>query len=163
MFDLGWQELILIAIVAIIVVSPKDLPQAIRAVTQFARQLRGLSREFRSGVSELVREAELDELRRQVNKAGGVDELNDLTSGVDPTASLTEDFDPRQFARELKRRVHPESAATDDGAKQGAQHQVGSAGVQTSDRADRHEAAAGGIGRTPVPPDSVPLEKKTSG
>lgn len=169
MFDLGWQELILIAIVAIIVVSPKDLPQAIRAVTQFARQLRGLSREFRSGVSELVREVELDDLRRQVNKAGGVDELNDLTSGVDPTGSLTEDFDPRQFARELKRRVHPELSSTDDGAKPEApQGRVGSAAVQTFDRADRREAAAGGIGPAPVPlnpvsPDSVPLEKRTSG
>lgn len=169
MFDLGWQEFILIAIVAIIVVSPKDLPQAIRAVTQFARQLRGLSREFRSGVSELVREVELDDLRRQVNKAGGVDELNDLTSGVDPTGSLTEDFDPRQFARELKRRVHPESSSTGDGAKPEApQGQVGSAGVQTSGRADRREAAAGGIGPAPVPlnpvpPDPVPLEKRTSG
>lgn len=158
MFDLGWQELILIAIVAIVVISPKDLPHAIRAVTQFARQLRGLSREFRSGVSELVREVELDDLKRQIDKAGSLDQLNDLTSGTDPTASLTEDFDPRQFARELKRRVNPDAPLTGDGAKPRGQSQADSAVLLSADRADGHEEAHGG-----ADPASAPIEKSTSG
>lgn len=108
MLDLGWQELLVIVLVAVIVISPKELPQAIRAVMQFARHLRGLSREFRSGVSELVREAELDELKHQVEKAGRLDHL------TDPTGHLTEEFDPKQFADELKRRVNPD-APSDDG------------------------------------------------
>ena len=158
MFDLGWQELILIAVVAIIVVSPKDLPQAIRAVTQFARQLRGLSREFRSGVSELVREVELDDLKRQVDKAGNFDQMNDLISGTDPTSSLTEDFDPRQFGRELKRRVNPEAPSNGDWAKPRVQGHGDYAVVQAADRADGPKEAGGG-----VDPASLPSEKKTSG
>ena len=120
MLDIGWQELILIAVTAIIVISPKDLPQAIRAVSQFARQLRGLSREFRNGVSELVREAELDELKRQVQKAKPFDQLDDLTSSGDPTRRLSEDLDPRQFARELKRRVSPEAPSPVDAVERPA-------------------------------------------
>lgn len=147
----------LIALTAIIVISPKDLPQAIRAVTQFARQLRGLSREFRSGVSELVREAELEELKRQVDKAGNVDHLNDLTSGSDPTSSLTEDVDSQQFTRELKRRANPEAPFSVDEAKRRAHADVNSAVGKAADRTDAHQQA-GGEGD----PVSVPVEKKIS-
>jgi sec-independent protein translocase protein TatB len=157
MFDFGWQELILIALVAIIVVSPKDLPQAIRAVTQFARQLRGLSREFRSGVNELVREAELEELKRQVGAAGNIDHLNRLTSEGDPTSGLTEDFDPQQFARELKRRVNPEASSSADVAKSRDQTDVNPAVARAVDRADAGENAGGETG-----PASLTAEKKIS-
>lgn len=114
MFDLGWQELLVIALVAIIVISPKELPQAIRAVTQFARQLRGLSREFRSGVSELVREAELDELRRQVEKAGRINDPSDPVLGNESTSRLADDFNPKKLAEELKRRLNSEASLAAD-------------------------------------------------
>ena len=150
----------LIALTAIIVISPKDLPQAIRAVTQFARQLRGLSREFRSGVSELVREAELEELKRQVGKAGNFDHLNGLTSGSDPTSSLTEDVDSQQLTRELKRRVNPKAPFSADEAKRRAHadvNDVNSAVGKAADRADSHQQAGG-----EEDPVSVPVEKKIS-
>lgn len=116
MFDLGWQELMVIAVIAIIVISPKDLPHAIRTVTQFARQLRGLSREFRNGVQALVREAELDEIKRQVEQSKRFDVFDDPTAGDDPTSGLTADFDPRELARELKRRVSIEEPSSADAA-----------------------------------------------
>ena len=156
MFDLGWQELILIAVIAIIVISPKDLPQAIRAVSQSVRQLRSLSREFRSGVSELVREAELDELKRQIDKTGSFDHLNDLSTGSDPTSSLAEDFDPRQLARDLKRRVNPESPSPVGGAKRLTQSSTNPAVVEAADRSDLHEQREGEenplSGRSEEPP-----------
>ena len=46
MFDLGWQEFMLIALIALIVVGPKDLPRVIRAVSQGIRRVRGVAREF---------------------------------------------------------------------------------------------------------------------
>ncbi|MGZ8408653.1 MAG: Sec-independent protein translocase protein TatB [Hyphomicrobium sp.] len=149
MFDIGWQELILIAVVAIIVITPKDLPHAIRAVSQFARQLRGLSREFRNGVNTLVREAELDELKREVQKVEPFDHLDDLTLSNDPTRSLSEDFDPRQFAREWKPRGRAEAPSTGDAVDGGA---LGEA--QSDDGGGSHEDE----GRDPA---SARADKKT--
>lgn len=117
MFDLGWQEFFLIAVVAIIVVGPKDLPQALRTVTHFIRKIRGLAREFQSGIDELVREAELDDIKRQVNSAQKVDYSAELKKAVDPDGRLTEDFDPRQFNKELMRRIEGESPDHGDTAR----------------------------------------------
>ena len=68
MFDIGWQELFLIAVLALIVVGPKDLPQAIRTITIWIRKARLMARDFQSGVNEMVREAELDDLKDQLTK-----------------------------------------------------------------------------------------------
>ena len=150
MFDIGWQELILIAVIAIIVISPKDLPQAIRAVSQFARQLRGLSREFRSGVSELVREAELDELKRQVQKVKPFDPLDDFTSSSDPASGLSEGSDPLRFAQERKRRISPEASSTIEavGRRASGEAQPDDGGGPDEDKGEN--------------PAAAPVEKKTS-
>lgn len=79
MFDLGWSELLLIAAVALIVVGPKDLPQAIRTVTQVIRKLRGMAREFQSGLDDLAREAGVDEIKK---------DLTDFKEDYDPQAAL---------------------------------------------------------------------------
>ncbi len=60
-------ELIFIAIVALIVVGPKDLPMLLRKVGQFTAKMRALAAEFRSSFDELARQSELDELRREVD------------------------------------------------------------------------------------------------
>ena len=149
MFDIGWQELLLIAVVTIIVVGPKDLPHAIRAVSQFMRQLRGLSREFRNGVSELVREAELDELKRQVQKAEPFEPLDDSSSSSDFARSLSEEWDPRQFARERKQRVSPEAPLPVDAVDR---HALGEAQPDDGGRAYDN------VGKNP---ESAPVDKKT--
>lgn len=105
MFDIGWSELFLIGVVALIVIGPKDLPVAMRTAAKFFSKLRGLSQEFQSSVAEVVREAELDELRRKVERAGRIDPASAVKSAVDPTGSLSADFDPSEFAAKLKRTV----------------------------------------------------------
>jgi sec-independent protein translocase protein TatB len=102
MLDIGWQELFLIAVVALVVVGPKDLPTALRAVARFVHKARGLSREFQSGLSEMMREAELDELKRKVEASARLDVGRTVEKAIDPTGSLREDFDPEAFARKLK-------------------------------------------------------------
>ncbi|MGB3721887.1 MAG: Sec-independent protein translocase protein TatB [Pacificimonas sp.] len=62
-FDLGSMELLLIAIVALIVVGPKDLPKLMRAAGQMMAKLRGTARHFKSGVDEMIRQAELEEMQ----------------------------------------------------------------------------------------------------
>ncbi|TVR84176.1 MAG: twin-arginine translocase subunit TatB [Rhodospirillales bacterium] len=105
MLDLGWPELFVITILALIVIGPKDLPKALRAVSVVVRKARGLAREFQSGFDEMVREAELDDLRKQVGKAGSLDYGEALKKTIDPSGELTEDFDPREFNRKIQDRL----------------------------------------------------------
>lgn len=67
MFDVAWSELALIGAVALVVIGPKDLPKVMRSMGQWARKARLLAGEFQRGVDEIVRQAELDDLRKQVD------------------------------------------------------------------------------------------------
>jgi len=65
MFDIASTELLLIAVVALLVIGPKDLPRVMRTVGQWMGRARGMARHFRSGIDAMVREAELEELERK--------------------------------------------------------------------------------------------------
>ena len=65
--SLGFQEIILLGIIALVVVGPKDLPLLLRKLGKWTAKLRGMAQEFRTGFDELARQAELDELRREVD------------------------------------------------------------------------------------------------
>ena len=65
MFDLGWSELLLVAAVALIVIGPKDLPVAMRALGRWVGKARAMSRHVRAGFDEMVRQAELEEMEKE--------------------------------------------------------------------------------------------------
>ncbi|WP_339858001.1 Sec-independent protein translocase protein TatB [Thalassospira alkalitolerans] len=69
MFDIGWTEMALVAVVALFVVGPKDLPHVLYKLAGYWKKVRGMAREFQGGVDNLIREAELDDLRKQVTDA----------------------------------------------------------------------------------------------
>ena len=73
MFDIGWSELLVIGVVALIVIGPKDLPKALKTAGMLLRKARQISGEFRASLDEMVREAELEEVRAQVKKATEID------------------------------------------------------------------------------------------
>ncbi|MBO6783874.1 MAG: twin-arginine translocase subunit TatB [Alphaproteobacteria bacterium] len=66
MFDLGWPELMLIMVVALIVIGPKELPNAIRTVAGVMRKVRSAAREFQSGLDDIARESGLDDVKRDL-------------------------------------------------------------------------------------------------
>ena len=68
MFDIAWSELFVILVVALIVVGPKDLPKLMRKVGQWTGRARSMADQFRRSFDDMARQAELDELRSQVNK-----------------------------------------------------------------------------------------------
>lgn len=113
MLDIGWQELFVIAVLTLIVVGPKDLPHALRAVTRGIRRVRGLAQEFQSGIDDMVREAELDDIRQQVNKVTRGSLADSVKREIDPQGELTEDFDPRAYSRDIEEGLkgQPETAA----------------------------------------------------
>ena len=65
MFDIAPTELLLVAVVALVVIGPKDLPRAMRVVGQWVARARGVARHFRSGFDEMVRQAELEEMEKK--------------------------------------------------------------------------------------------------
>jgi sec-independent protein translocase protein TatB len=78
MFDIGWTELVLIAVVAIVVIGPKDLPRAMRAVGKWSGKMRRMAREFQNQFNEAIRESELDEVRKEVASIARIDPMADL-------------------------------------------------------------------------------------
>jgi sec-independent protein translocase protein TatB len=64
---LGFSEVVVLAVLALLVVGPKDLPLMLRKLGQFTRKLQSMANEFRAGFDELARQAELDELRKEVD------------------------------------------------------------------------------------------------
>ena len=78
MFDIGWTEILIIAVVAIIIVGPKDLPRMLRSLGRYAGQLKRTAGEFRSQFDEAIRESELDELRSSLKDASDMNPVNQI-------------------------------------------------------------------------------------
>ena len=70
MFDIGWPELFIIAVVVLLVVGPKDLPKVLRTVGHLVGKVKAITREFRGHVDDMIRDSELEDVRDQINSAG---------------------------------------------------------------------------------------------
>ena len=97
LLDFGWSELMLIGVVALVVIGPMDLPKALRVAGFWVRKARTLSREFQSSVEQMMREAELDEMRQELKKATEIDLDKEFREAVDPTGSLAESLKPPEL------------------------------------------------------------------
>ena len=93
MLDFSWSEILLIAVVTLMVVRPKDLPQVLKYVAQFARKARMMAREFQSGVEEMVREAELHEVKAQIESTVSADLAQELDHSIDPGGTIAQSLD----------------------------------------------------------------------
>lgn len=87
MFDLGWTEMLLIGIVALIVVGPKDLPGLFRSVGQFVGKAKGMAREFSSAMNAAADESGMNEINKTIKAAAnpqkfGVDKIREASQGV---------------------------------------------------------------------------------
>ena len=85
MFDIGWVELLIIAVVAIIVVGPKDLPGMLRALGRTLGQVRRMATEFRSDFEDAIRESDLDELRSGLESIQDANPVNQIKDAVNET------------------------------------------------------------------------------
>jgi len=65
MFDVGFDELLMIAVIAIVVIGPKDLPMALRTAGRWIGKVRRVSNHFRSGIESMIREAELEDMEKK--------------------------------------------------------------------------------------------------
>jgi len=83
MFDIGWSELLVIAVVAIIVVGPKDLPRLMRTFGHYIGKLRHMASDFQRQFEEAVRDSEIDEVRKAMQEFHGQASAMDLREPVD--------------------------------------------------------------------------------
>lgn len=97
LFDLGWSEILLIGVVALVFIGPKDLPKAMRLAGYWVRKARTLSREFQSSIDQMIREAELDDMRQQLKKASEFDLDREFHNTIDPSGSLSESLKPPEL------------------------------------------------------------------
>ena len=94
MFDISWTEFLLIAVVALIVIGPKELPGVMRTLGQYTRKVRSMAADFQNQFQEAMREAEMADLKKEVDDmASGIknyDPLKDVRADVE---SLGKDFE----------------------------------------------------------------------
>ncbi len=83
MFDIGWSELLVIGVVALIAIGPKELPGVLRMVGQWMGKARRMAAEFQGQFQEAMREAEMADLKKSF------DEVREAASGFSPTGVIT--------------------------------------------------------------------------
>lgn len=88
MFDIGWPELAVIIVVALVVIGPKDLPKALYTVGKWVRAARKVTGDFQRHVDDMMRETELDEMRKTVQKAGQLNIKKQIEDSIDPEGEL---------------------------------------------------------------------------
>jgi sec-independent protein translocase protein TatB len=106
MFDLSWGEMGIIAVVALVVLGPKELPNALRTMSMLMKNARKLAGEFQSGVNEIIREADLEDARKKLQEVQSLNKTqiqSAIEKAVDPTgemkSALTVEDDPTGPAR----------------------------------------------------------------
>ncbi len=88
MFDFAWSEIALIGVVALIAIGPKDMPVAIKAIAGMIKKARRMAAEFQTHVDDLVREADLHEVRDQFRQIRNFDFRGEIAKAVDPDGSI---------------------------------------------------------------------------
>ena len=100
MLDMSWGEVMLIGGVALIVIGPKDLPKALRTVGQVTRKVRRMAGEFQMQFNEAIREAELDDVRKEVD--GIRDTVRGASGGFNPVQTIRDELKGAVEARAPK-------------------------------------------------------------
>lgn len=92
MLDVGWTEILVIAIVLIIVVGPKDLPQMLRTFGRMMSKMRGMAGDFRQQFDEALREADLEDVKKTIGEAQKLNPLNTIREAVNPLRQMGNDI-----------------------------------------------------------------------
>ena len=103
MFDIGWSEMAVIAVVALIVIGPRDLPRLLYTAGKLVAKARATLHEFQQGIADMAREAELEEVRDKIRSARNFDAESVLNKALDPEGDVRKalDVDPERVAQPL--------------------------------------------------------------
>lgn len=84
MFEVGWTEMLVIAIVMIVVVGPKDLPNMLRTFGRMTAKMRGMANDFRKQFDEALKEAELEDVKKSVDSLRGLNPMTEVRKQLNP-------------------------------------------------------------------------------
>ena len=124
MFDISWTEFLLIGIVALVFIGPKELPGVLRTLGQYTRKIRGMAAEFQNQFQEAMREAEMADLKKSVD-----DLAHDIKS-YDPLKSTREDVEAigkdlnKDFAKKPLDLLKPQESSPEPHASEPAADQA---------------------------------------
>lgn len=94
MLDIGWSEMAVVAVIALIIIGPKDLPRILRLGGRWAGKARAIARDFQNSLDDMVRESELNEVKKDVESAASYDVKKEVENAIDPTGILTPNIEP---------------------------------------------------------------------
>jgi len=105
MFDISWSEFLLIGVVALIVIGPKELPGVLRTLGQYTRKVRGMAADFQNQFQEAMREAEMADLKKQV------DDIAQDVKSFDPLKDVRSDLEAtgKEIERSLEAKPEPKT------------------------------------------------------
>ena len=91
MFDIGWTEMLVIAVVMIVVVGPKDLPKMLRTFGKTTAKLRSMAGDFQKQFNEALKEAELDDVKKSVDSLRGLNPTTEIKKQLNPFEKAASD------------------------------------------------------------------------
>jgi sec-independent protein translocase protein TatB len=115
MFDLSWSELLVIGVVALIAIGPKELPGVLRMVGQWMGKVRRMAAEFQGQFQEAMREAEMADIKKQV------DEIADTAqsyTNFDPLADISKQFETSAEDKPAASAVAPDTSVSETSASE---------------------------------------------
>jgi sec-independent protein translocase protein TatB len=150
MFGISSTEYLLIAIVALVVIGPKELPAVMRTLGQWTRKVRGMATEFQNQFQEAMRESEMADLKKQV------DDMARDVKDIDPLKGVRDDIDAAGKDVERSFASTPEQTAAVPAA---AGSEPAMTEAATGSEPAPAESAAGPAVESPAPPQPETIEK----
>jgi sec-independent protein translocase protein TatB len=158
MFDIGWTELLVIAIVLIVVVGPKDLPPMLRAFGKMTTNLRKMAGEFRSQFDEALKESELDDVRKTISDAQRLNPTNALRDAINPLRQMGQEI--RADLQKATQMPTPAVSETDIEARQAVEGTSSVAALEVP--ANFPLAAPASPAPVPAPAQSAPASPEAA-
>jgi sec-independent protein translocase protein TatB len=168
MFDIGWSEILVIAVVAILVVGPRDLPRMLRTIGQVVSKMRKMAGEFQTQFNDALKEADLDDIKKGIDSARSAIPTNPLRQGLESLTKAGSDVKAAietptvkpaaAVAAKTETTVATATVATADTS--GSSAGTGSAKAQP--KADTPEPAPAGPSKKPAKPKAASKKKKAA-
>ncbi len=114
MFDFSWSEILLIGVVALVVIGPKDLPRVLRTAGQWAGRARAVAREFQFHLDQMIRDSELDEVRKTMHAAVNTDLGTTVGNFIDPAGEIEKSLSAPELHGETAASAPPAPAAAEE-------------------------------------------------
>ena len=151
MFDIGWSEMAVIALLLLLVIGPRELPTMMRTVGRYVRKARMLTRDFQHSLDEMAREAELDEAKKTIQSAKSMNLERSFEETLDPDGEVKAEARALDSEARDAGKSSTSASSSSSAAKEGSVTSVGSSSEAASpDTASDKPAGGNGAATQPA-------------